>query len=569
MWLIGGLIGILISNMLFGEGWNIIIGFIIGSFIGNIISLYIKEKREIAEQKYKREQAEKERLLLLHEENRKQEIERKYQNIQKKYPNGLALFEKIKSSNDVKISREQIIKHEDNISQLEQTAIQSNIFDEWENEQINFSNLCYNKFKKICPNWGRYQYYIEYDRINNLGQKEKGKHIIWNFFLLHADLDEALDYTDHSYEKIISKNMNGTNFQNNMFINEKNCNELKKFISAIGDVYIIYKYYPDFNFSFHSRLDYPIEKTNLLELKRAILKNFSYDRTSPEYVDLNGTGFINELEAPSSRLIFILDLITTNQDIKSICTHIYNKFSNKKPLICYISMCKYLESIEKQELITKREKQVEQNRLEIKNKVEVKNYCLEAVKNWQLLKGNFRYTYLFNYYPLSCYFKATDEEWKNRWTIWNFRNIPRGTSPLSHAMVLYDIVPRIKLKLTDTFGENNLKYLTLVCLPASRPKDDERRYKEFSQKLCSETGMINSYDKISVTGKEIIKYLGEFYSPMSITFDTEFFKDKYVIIFDDTINSGNSMLSFKSKMEQMGATVICGIAIGKTKRQRS
>lgn len=59
MWLIGGLIGILISNMLFGEGWNIIIGFIIGSFIGNMISLYIKEKREIAEQKYKREQAEK------------------------------------------------------------------------------------------------------------------------------------------------------------------------------------------------------------------------------------------------------------------------------------------------------------------------------------------------------------------------------------------------------------------------------------------------------------------------------------------------------------------------------
>ncbi len=567
MWLIGGLIGILISNMLFGEGWNIIIGFIIGSFIGNMISLYIKEKREIAEQKYKREQAEKKRLLLLYEENRKQEIERKYQNISNKYPNGLPLFEKVKSSNNAKISHEQIIKHEEDISQLEQTVIRSKEFDEWENEQINFSNLCYNKFRETCPNWGIYPYNIEYDRINNLGQKEKGKHSIRQFFCFHTCLDDSLDYTNSPMAKFFADNLKYCH--NLIYLKKDDYKKLKDFISAIGDAYILYRYYPDFDFTLHRNLDYPTEKTNFMELKRTILINLLYDESSPEYVDLTGTGFINELKTLSSRIIVVLDVVTENQDMKSICTHIYNKFSDQKPLICYISIFKCMDSIEMQKIIANREKQIEQKKLEEKNKIEAQKHCLEAVKNWELLKGIIRYTYLLNYYPTTCNFEATDEEWEDRWTVWNFKNTPGKTSPTTHEIVLEDIVSRIKLKLIDTFGENNLKYLTLVCIPASSQEKNECRYKEFSQQLCSETGMINSYDKINVTAERIAKHLGGSSSSMSnISFDTEFFKDKYVIIFDDIITKGNSMLSFKSKMEQMGAFVICGIAIGKTTHQR-
>lgn len=87
--------------------------------------------------------------------------------------------------------------------------------------------------------------------------------------------------------------------------------------------------------------------------------------------------------------------------------------------------------------------------------------------------------------------------------------------------------------------------------------------------LCTETGMISAYDKMTVTGERIAKHLGGTSNSMNgIDFDTNFFKDKVVILFDDIITKGNSMLSFKRKMEELGATVIGGFSIGKTTHMR-
>lgn len=52
------------------------------------------------------------------------------------------------------------------------------------------------------------------------------------------------------------------------------------------------------------------------------------------------------------------------------------------------------------------------------------------------------------------------------------------------------------------------------------------------------------------------------------SFDREFFKGKYVLLFDDVITKGISMSIFKRKMESLGAIVVGGLALGKTKHER-
>ena len=149
--------------------------------------------------------------------------------------------------------------------------------------------------------------------------------------------------------------------------------------------------------------------------------------------------------------------------------------------------------------------------------------------------GIIKYSYLFNYYPTTCDFDATESEWDNRWLVWNFKNTPGKTSTSAHTDALNNVVPRLKKLLINTFGLHNLKELVLVCIPASSQQKTSLRYKEFSQMLCS---------------------------------DNDFFKGKFVILFDDIVTKGNSMLAFKRKMEELGAIVVGGLSIGKTTHMR-
>jgi predicted amidophosphoribosyltransferase len=129
------------------------------------------------------------------------------------------------------------------------------------------------------------------------------------------------------------------------------------------------------------------------------------------------------------------------------------------------------------------------------------------------------------------------------------------------------VVHNVKDQLIESFGRESWKYLTLVCIPASSNLDTERRFKDFSSMLCEETGMGNAYPYITVSQEVVPKSLGGTGRP-TLEFDTGFFKSKNVLIFDDIITKGLSMIRMKQKLEQLGATVIAGISIGKTFHHR-
>lgn len=217
------------------------------------------------------------------------------------------------------------------------------------------------------------------------------------------------------------------------------------------------------------------------------------------------------------------------------------------------------------------QKEIERQALLVKQREEeqAKKSLSSKVAGWNTLYGGFHYSYLLNYYPTTCDFEATEAEWDDRWTVWNFKNTPGKTSATEHMSALNNVLPQIKARLIATFGKESLKYLTLVCIPASSAVKTERRYKEFSNRLCNETGMENSYDKIRViSSSSEKKFGGSGITTDNVSFDSSFFRGKYVLLFDDVITRGDSMLRFKHKMEALGAIVVGGFSIGKTTHNR-
>ena len=188
------------------------------------------------------------------------------------------------------------------------------------------------------------------------------------------------------------------------------------------------------------------------------------------------------------------------------------------------------------------------------------------MSNWNSSGYNLHYNYLLRYYPTTCDFDATEDEWADRWLVWNFKNTPGKTSSIQHEQALENLLPRLTRMLNNTFGEK-LQLLTLVCIPAASKVNNNARFKDFSERLSNNTGMDNAFEHIQVVEDATPKHLGGTGTPV-LHFDENFFKGRYILLFDDVITKGHSMLRFKLKLEALGATVIAGVSVGKTTHER-
>ena len=201
-----------------------------------------------------------------------------------------------------------------------------------------------------------------------------------------------------------------------------------------------------------------------------------------------------------------------------------------------------------------------------------KDVLVRKAKSWNKLFLNFYYTWLFYYYPTTCDFEAGPQECNDRYTIWKFKNDPeKRISPKDHEDTLDDVIPKIIQRLNETFGEEYVQFLTLVCLPASTKAKNAARYDEFSNRLCEETGMENGYGHTHVVRDGLSKNHPENHTGRSIQpvieFDNDFFRGKNVLLFDDVVTKGGTMLRYKDVLRDKGATVIGGICLGKTKHE--
>lgn len=572
MWLIGFFIGLFLSACLFGgNGWHIPIGGVIGAILWTVISSNIEDSRErnrrakeeqqrkIEADRKAQEFAENARKLRELRLQREQEIENKYNSLKIKYPLGLPLFESISSYDDGKnsaeLTKEEIIQCEFEIAKLQISAQLSLDFDNWENEQNNFSQFIYNISKSLCPNWGRYTYKIPYSRTNSKGETIIGYHKIWHLFCDSGCLDFSLDYSNYSSYKANGEKYSSLK-EGKWTFNKPIFDKVNEFISSINKPIVIFRFDPNYFDAFYIDSQIHFEQSNL----EIIIDNILGASTCSPY---------DNLDIPLSRHIVIFDMLTKNDELIDLCSSIFNNYKTHKPLVCYISLCKFFNSDEMQELIINKKNEIARLEEEKVKANVARQHLISSITNWEKINLNFPIKYLFPYYPTTCDFEANEVEWSNRWLVWNFKNTPGKTSAEDHNSALSTILDKISLLLSDSFSNEDLKYLTLFCIPASSKEKNDARYKEFARKLCMRTGMINSFDYVNILKEKIAKREGgETISSEILNFDENFFKGKTVILFDDIITSGKSMSVIKNRLEQLGAKVIAGISIGKTSHTR-
>lgn len=123
---------------------------------------------------------------------------------------------------------------------------------------------------------------------------------------------------------------------------------------------------------------------------------------------------------------------------------------------------------------------------------------------------------------------------------------------------------RHALSATDLTGT------VIVCIPASTQYANVRRWKRFSAMLCRETGAIDGFDRVQVSGSRKRAHItGEYELATDIKhclrIDAAFFRGRRVLVIDDIYTTGRSSAAFIAAMEAAGATVTMAMFLAKTR----
>lgn len=404
----------------------------------------------------------------------------------------------------------------------------------------------------------------------------------------HVCYEKDLDYSYHTQVKELTRVL-PTIQKRGMDLPENRIKQIYEFISHIAKNRNVVVFFNDNIQGWtdealcrtYSRIDRPQTVKVINVAAERVL-----GRVSSRGIDL--------LARESPDCVVIIDAFSTRDQVVNNCKQIFDLLRNKNSLLSYISLIQSYDRDEMLQLIEqskakalwreserKRREAEEQKKLENeKRKKELREKLVTTAKqvlttntkDWDTLNGNFHYTWLLDYYPTTCDFIASRKEWNDRYTIWDFKNDPdKEISKTNHSKALDYVIPRIIEKLSDTFGEDYLQFITLVCIPASTKIKNNARYEEFAKRICEECGMENGFTHINIlkdgmSKKDPNNETGKSIQP-KVAID-DWFNGRYVLLFDDVITKGNTMMKYKSLLEEKGAYVIGGLSIGKTRHER-
>lgn len=487
-------------------------------------------------------------------------------------------------------NREKVVKSRDEILQLEALYEKSIIDNEWLKEQNNFTTLIYEK--KGANNKNFFNYSKVCVPVNIAKPDGETQEIvkIARLYINGYCEDTSLDYTFFPRFLNVTKYLSGEDvienegpYLENKLYQRIYVNSFISLIKEIGGASVFIYDSELIGRLYDELVDSMLENTEDTSSKKRF--NTKHERTSADFLQFlyfairsaqSSYSSIEELDSIEdvksrkdgiihNQLIIITDRLRTNEII-TLSQEIWSLFPSKRPCIFYLSLYEDIAPKTMRFFIDKKFAEEEKKRKE----QELIDSIPSKVDGWEMLPttGGLRIKYLLDYYPTTVEFEADDDEWNDRWTVWYFKNDPEKTPEKAHQHVLDRVIPKFVGILNETFGEESLKYLTLVCIPASTQAENDSRYKEFSERLCRETGMENGYEHTHVIREKTAKRKGGEEGNVNYSFDDSFFNGKRVILLDDIITKGNSMRIAKAILQKQGAKVICGLAVGKTRHER-
>lgn len=177
----------------------------------------------------------------------------------------------------------------------------------------------------------------------------------------------------------------------------------------------------------------------------------------------------------------------------------------------------------------------------------------KITQDWKCLQNGLPYKWVVDYASYNAYgnFELSSEDWEKRDYIVNFKGNSELTTEIDHQQALSKAISDITTLIKSYFGDAAQQF-TFVCIPASTQANTARRFEQFSQQVCENTGMTNAYPLLTWNEE------GEEY-----TLPTDALQGKDVLLFDDIIASGGSVCRFAEKLTTMGANVIAALALGK------
>lgn len=186
----------------------------------------------------------------------------------------------------------------------------------------------------------------------------------------------------------------------------------------------------------------------------------------------------------------------------------------------------------------------------------------KLVDTWDELPNGIRFKSLYDYIPVNSPVNASEQVWRVRRLIWDFKNDPNKISDQAHENAVNEIISQLRNIIKEEWITDGLE---LVCVPASTEMLSERRFAIFLQKFYYHDieGNFEHDRHLHVIEEATPKHLGGTGHPM-LSFDCTYFNGKVVILFDDIVTTGSSLLRMKNMLEQLGAYVVGAITIGRT-----
>lgn len=539
---------------------------------------------------------QKERILASRSEIKKlNEVRKKYDELAVKYPNGLPAFERWNSYDDGKNSAEltieEIIECEEAIAEFEQNYAESQFYSDWLNKQSEFASKCRDLFNSYLSGWGCYFYYVPFQAKIPNGEFKNRDFKVWQLFCEAYTSNQKNEY-DLLFPSWRKNRENLPSFRNGTrtFITSV-YNKILSFIDKLNELY-------------PQEIQVILANSNNDDKDNSLIdKHFAFLKEQLSNRKIRTSTFTKSPLSVEEKVHYVvIELITNNSHLSNVCDSLLSIkkgcyrtciksykntcFSN----IVYITLLKEYDEDEADKLVAKEKEKIrkaeeeqqrkeaeiarkaEEARKEAERKRAELNGLISCTTSWtQPTRSSVHCFSIYNYYPTTCDWDASEDEWNVRNLIWDFKanpNKPQSEIEIKnrHERAVNGILPKINRVLNRFFGNQKSK-LTLVCIPSSKRIVTERRYKDFSEQLCNETGMTNGYSHVYIAEEGDAAHLGGVVQAQ-FSVDSSFFKDKYVILFDDVITSGKSMERFKRLLESVGATVIGGLSIGKTKHER-
>ena len=555
----------------------------------------------IKEAKEKRERANKASIIRMGISSVYSKYPRAFYSKFKKHYSELDEWDLLKAG-DIPDHEWQILEN----SELKKEA--DKFYDNWQKKHKAYSEASRDAVPK---NWGCYKY--SFSVCNHLIKSKSYQFTIWNHFCEAFHTDPSLDYSTRSKVQANIKVANNLKSCQTFFY-ERVYDTVYELINQFKDkvtILVADSEVGDFADTFNDyHLNYLKEKLGNTIDWMTIDEYLNMDRHWPTY-------------------LIILEVVTSPQSLINNCNKILNLPRNwnvtygsgyphlphvpihstlTAPVITYISLMKEYTHDEIQAIIDydhkileeRRKAEEEKARLKAleeqeKERVRLENERIErerikqekeeaerretahlrlrnSLGSWYIPNhSKLKCFSMYYYYPTNCDFEVSQFDWDVRNLIWDFKANPNKPMDEDTIMELHsnaaDEIIDDMIHCLNHFFKEDVKYLTLACVPSSKEIVNKRRFKDFSHKLCERTGMNNGFAHIRVTCDGDAKHLGGL-NTSQYEVDTDFFTGKNVLLFDDVITSGKSMEKLRIVLEKAGANVIGGFSVGKTKHEK-